>query len=77
MEAVEKLGGCPRLARGESDMKNVKVRDFQRFLRSNKHDGSSIDSYIKGANTVNQRTESWWGFLRKETMDCYITCLLI
>ncbi|XP_029975096.1 uncharacterized protein LOC115408457 [Salarias fasciatus] len=73
IEAVEKLGGCPRIARGDLGTENVKVRDFQRFLRRNIQDGSSIDSYIEGASTANQRIESWWGSLRKESMDFYIT----
>ncbi|KAK0145716.1 hypothetical protein N1851_015376 [Merluccius polli] len=73
MEAVQRLGGCPRIARGDKGTENVKVRDFQRFLRRNIHDGSAIDSYIDGASTANQRIESWWGFLRRESMEFYIS----
>ncbi|XP_061885060.1 uncharacterized protein LOC133635791 [Entelurus aequoreus] len=73
MEAVKKLGGCPRIVRGDRGTENVKVRDFQRFLRRNIHDGSGIDSYIEGASTANQRIESWWGFLRRESMEFYIS----
>ncbi|XP_062317543.1 uncharacterized protein LOC134021084 [Osmerus eperlanus] len=73
MEAVERTGGCPRIARGDRGTENVKVRDFQRFLRRNIHDGSAIDSYIEGASTANQRIESWWGFLRKESIEFYIS----
>ncbi|KAJ4931164.1 hypothetical protein JOQ06_025462 [Pogonophryne albipinna] len=35
-------------------------------------DGSAIDSYIEEASTANQRIESWWGFLRRESMEFYI-----
>ena len=73
MEAVQKFGGCPRIVRGDRGTENVKVRDFQHFLRRNIHDGSDIDSYIEGASTANQRIESWWGFLRKESMEFYIS----
>ena len=73
MEAVERAGGCPRIVRGDRGTENVKVRDFQRFLRRNIQDGSAIDSYIEGASTANQRIESWWGFLRKESMEFYIS----
>ncbi|XP_061745248.1 uncharacterized protein LOC133544166 [Nerophis ophidion] len=73
MEAVKKFGGCPRIVRGDRGTDNVKVRDFQRFLRRNIDDGSGIDSYIEGASTANQRIESWWGFLRRESMEFYIS----
>ncbi|XP_061739265.1 uncharacterized protein LOC133556012 [Nerophis ophidion] len=73
MEAVKKFGGCPRIVRGDRGTENVKVRDFQRFLRRNIDDGSGIDSYIEGASTANQRIESWWAFLRRESMEFYIS----
>lgn len=72
MDAVERQGGCPRIVRGDRGTENVKVRDFQRFLRRNLQDTSSIDSYIEGASTANQRIESWWGFLRRESLEFYI-----
>ncbi|KAF3836685.1 hypothetical protein F7725_004149 [Dissostichus mawsoni] len=53
IEAVEKLGGCPRIVRGDKGTENVKVRDVQRFVRRNIQDGSAIDSYIEGASTAN------------------------
>lgn len=73
MEAVQRLGGCPRIARGDRGTENVNVRDFQHFLCRNSHDGSGIDSYIEGASTANQRIESRWGFLRGESMEFYIS----
>ena len=73
MEAVQKFGGCPKIVRGDRGTENVKVRDFQHFLRRNIHDGSDVDSYIEGASTANQRIESWWGFLRWESMEFYIS----
>lgn len=56
-EAVQKLGGYPRIVRGEGGTENVKVRDFLCFLRHNIHDGSCIDSYTERKGTANQRTE--------------------
>lgn len=73
MEAVERLGGCPRIVRGDRGTENIKVRDFQRFLRRNIHDGSVIECYIEGSSTANQRIEYWWGFLRRESMEFYIS----
>nr|XP_029133925.1 uncharacterized protein LOC114920450 [Labrus bergylta] len=72
LEAVERQGGCPRIVRGDRGTENVKVRDFQRFLRLNLQDTSAIDSYIEGASMANQRIESWWGFLRRESLEFYI-----
>ena len=48
MEAVQRLGCCPRIVRGARGTENVKVRDFQRFLRRNIHDGSALPATSKG-----------------------------
>ncbi|XP_035989950.1 uncharacterized protein LOC118561813 [Fundulus heteroclitus] len=76
MDAVKKTDGCPRIVRGDRGTENVRVRDFQRFLRRDIQDDSDIDSYIEGASTSNQRIESWWGFLRRESMEFYISLLV-
>lgn len=73
VEAVESLGGYPRVVRGDLGTENGHVRDFQRFLHRNIHDGNAIDCYLDGASTANQRIESWWGFLRKECMEFFIS----
>lgn len=64
IEAVERLGGCPRVVRGD-----------QRFLYIN-HADETLDSYLDGASTANRRMEYWWGFLRKEYIFYYIFGLL-
>ncbi|KAK9978814.1 hypothetical protein ABG768_020552 [Culter alburnus] len=71
IEAVERLGGCPRVVRGDLGTENGHVRDFQRFFHIN-HADESLDSYLDGASTANQRIEYWWGFLRKECMEFWI-----
>lgn len=73
VETVESSGGCPRIIRGDCGTENGHVRDFQRLLRRNILQDSNIDSYIEGASTANQRIESWWGFLRKECMEFFIS----
>ncbi|XDV31298.1 hypothetical protein PO909_034017 [Leuciscus waleckii] len=73
METVESSGGCPRIIRGDCGTENGHVRDFQRFLRRNILQESNIDCYLQGASTANQRIESWWGFLRKESMEFLIS----
>ncbi|XP_066497496.1 uncharacterized protein [Hoplias malabaricus] len=70
IQAVQRLGGCPEIVRGDCGTENGHVRDFQFFLRRNRH--GSIESYLDGASTANQRIESWWGFLRKECMQFWI-----
>lgn len=72
IEAVERLGGCPRVVRGDLGTENGHVRDFQRFLHST-HADETLDSYLDGASTANQRIEYWWGFLRKECMEFWIS----
>lgn len=71
METVENLGGCPIIVRGDFGTENGHVRDFQRFLRRNVQ--QEYNSYMEGASTANQRIESWWGFLRKECMEFFIS----
>ncbi len=72
IEVVERLGGCPRVVRGDLGTENGHVRDFQRFLNIS-HEDETLDSYLEGASTANQRIEYWWGFLRKECMEFWIS----
>ncbi|CAJ1057660.1 uncharacterized protein LOC119777619 [Xyrichtys novacula] len=55
---------------------NVVVRDLQQHLRRNDVDDRAVEgSYITGASTANQRIESWWGVMRKEGIEPWITLL--
>ncbi|XP_054641995.1 uncharacterized protein LOC129187166 [Dunckerocampus dactyliophorus] len=73
IEAVQRLGGCPRIVRGDPGTENGHVRDFQRLLVPIPPDGT-VDSYLEGASTANQRIESWWGFLRRQCVEFWL-CL--
>ncbi|KAF3832661.1 hypothetical protein F7725_026326 [Dissostichus mawsoni] len=73
MEAVQRLGGCPRLVRGDLGTENGYVRGIQRFLVPTSPDGTH-ESYLEGASTANQRIEYWWGFLRRECAEFWM-CL--
>ncbi|XP_065129177.1 uncharacterized protein [Paramisgurnus dabryanus] len=74
VETVERLGGCPRLVRTDMGTENVVVRDIQRYLRRNGEDDRAAErSYITGKSTANQRIESWWGVMRKEGIEYWIT----
>lgn len=75
IEAVQRLGGCPRVVRGtETDLgtENCFVRDFQRFLVPADRDGT-LDSYLEGASTAKQRIEYWWGFLRRQYAEFWLS----
>jgi hypothetical protein len=72
IEAVQHLGGCPRVVRGDLGTENGYVRGFQRFLVPIQPD-CTIDSYLEGASTANQRIEYWWGFFRRECVEFWLT----
>ena len=75
MDAVESLGGGPRVVRGDMGTENGHVREMQRFLRRNHEDAMGGElSYLEGRSTANQRIEYWWNFLRRECTDFWI-CL--
>lgn len=74
LEAVSQVQGCPTLLRGDRGTENVRVRQFQRFLRRDGMDNRAGDaSYIEGPSTANQRIEYWWNFLRRECTDFWIS----
>ncbi|KAK2853351.1 hypothetical protein Q5P01_006012 [Channa striata] len=64
MESVQRLGGCPRVVRG--DLRN---REWlcQRL--------SAFSPYLEGASTANQRIEYWWGFLRRQCVQFWLALL--
>ncbi|XP_035805796.1 uncharacterized protein LOC111571037 [Amphiprion ocellaris] len=73
IEAVQRLGGCPRVVRGDPGTENGHVRGFQRVLVPTNAD-DPLDSYLEGASTANQRIEYWWRFLRSECVEFWL-CL--
>ncbi|KAJ8017685.1 hypothetical protein HOLleu_44735 [Holothuria leucospilota] len=71
--AVNSVGGCPRIVRGDLGTQNCAVRDMQFLLRRNGQDRHAADrSFVYGKSTSNQRIEFWWGILRKECADFWI-----
>ncbi|XP_070411871.1 uncharacterized protein [Nothobranchius furzeri] len=72
VDAVQRLEGCPRIVRGDLGTENGHVRGFQRFLVPINLDGS-VDSYLEGASTANQRIEYWWGFLRNQCVEFWMS----
>lgn len=72
IEAVRHLRGCPRAVRGDLRTENCFVRDFQHFLVPADRD-STLDRYLEGASTANQRLEYWWGFLRRQCAEFWLS----
>ena len=66
LQSVKECGGCPHIVRGDFGTENGHVQDFQHFLQQHDTDSLVQTAYIEEASTLNQRIESWWGFLRKE-----------
>ncbi|CAJ1057724.1 uncharacterized protein LOC110369479 [Xyrichtys novacula] len=60
------------IVRGDLGTENGYVRDFQRFLVPIHPDGT-VDSYLEGASTANQRIEYWWGFLRNQCVEFWMS----
>ena len=73
LNAVAKLGGCPRRVRADMGTKNGDVAQIQMFLRRNDDEiFSGPKSFLYGASTRNQRIEAWWGYLRKHCMQYWM-----
>jgi hypothetical protein len=70
LEAVTVYDGCPLSVRGDFGTENTYVKEFQRLLRINTN--SCRPPYIDGASTLNQRIESWWGYLRRQCVQYWI-----
>ncbi|XP_060912008.1 uncharacterized protein LOC132988566 [Labrus mixtus] len=76
VEAMEEVGGGPRIVRTDQGTENVVVRDIQVFMRRDGLDRRAAEqSHIGGASTANQRIESWWGVMRKEGIEYWIQLL--
>lgn len=76
VEAIEQVGGYPRLLRTDMGTENAVIRDMQLYLRRNDEDDrAGENSYITGKSTANQRIESWWGLMRREGVEYWIQLL--
>jgi hypothetical protein len=69
LETVEKYGGTAKVIRGDFGTENTLVKELQRWFK--RDSGDNID-YIEGASTLNQRIESWWGYLRRQHIQYWI-----
>lgn len=66
VDAVSKIGGCPKIVRADMGTENGTVRQLQIFLREDDVTCNPHSVFLYGTSRCNQRIESWWGILRKE-----------
>ncbi|KAJ8676986.1 hypothetical protein QAD02_012773 [Eretmocerus hayati] len=73
LKTVKKLRCVPTMGRSDCGGENTLIGSLQICLRS-KHDDrlAGPKSYYAGTSTKNQRIESFWGHLRKHSMDYWI-----
>ena len=72
MDAVQRLEGCPFIICTDPGTETVTIRDCHRYLlRDLDPDGAFV--YMSGSSTANQRIESFWGQLRKECVEYWLT----
>lgn len=72
MNAVQSLHGCPVIVRSDPGTENTTIRDCHRYLlRDVDPDGAFV--YLSGCSTANQRIESFWGQLRKQSVEYWLT----
>ncbi|KAJ8667781.1 hypothetical protein QAD02_009444 [Eretmocerus hayati] len=73
LEAVAETQGVPTLVRFDYGTENVIIETLQSSLREEHEDNLSGDnSFLYGESTHNQRIESYWGQMRKHSMNFYI-----
>lgn len=74
LQAVQTLRGCPQRIRADAGTENRHIEQMQIFLRSNHPDQyAGQKSFIYGTSTTNQRIEWWWGLLRRQGVQHWIS----
>lgn len=70
IKTVREQGGCPRRIRADLGTENGTVRELQIILRD--CEDNTNDAFLYGTSKCNQRIESWWGILRKESAQFWM-----
>jgi len=74
INAVDQLGGCPQLMRADRGKENDIVRQMQTFfgeIQADRNTGET--SFLYGRSTANQRIENWWGSLRRQLTEFWVS----
>lgn len=70
IDTVREVGGCPRFINADLGTENGTVRELQVALRD--CDGHETHTFLYGTSKCNQRIESWWNIIRKESAQFWI-----
>lgn len=73
VDAVTEQAGCPKLIRVDAGTENGGIKDIQESLMGQGRNGEQR-TWLQGKSTLNQRIESFWSHLRKESLEFWI-CL--
>jgi len=74
LETVRQLGGSPVRCRCDLGTENVLLEELQPLFAVNYDPDSADEScLLYGKSTSNQRIESWWGILRRQASDWWIS----
>lgn len=74
IEAVKRKQGCPQRIRADMGTENSYIEQMQVFLRRTHDDElAGSKSFLYGKSTHNQRIEWFWGLVRKEMSQFYIS----
>ena len=73
LDTVKNLTFVPTIIRSDKGSENALIESLQIGLRTSHSDKFAGEkSYIKGRSVKNQRIESYWGQMRRHTVDYYI-----
>ena len=73
LETVLQLKTLPIIVRCDKGTENIHIAKIQPFLRSDHDDMfSGNDSFLYGKSTGNQRIESWWCILRRQSANFWM-----
>ena len=70
IDTVREHGGCPRRIRADFGTENSSVRELQVALRDCA--GRESCAFLYGTSQCNQRIESWWNLVRKQTIQFWM-----
>ncbi|CAC5385093.1 unnamed protein product [Mytilus coruscus] len=70
IDTVREVGGYPRCIRADLGTENGIIRELQVALRD--CDGHETNAFLYGTSKCNQRIESWWNILRKESAQFWM-----
>ena len=68
LQSVKELGGCPFRVRTDFGTENGNMEVMQRVFRQD-----APACFLYGSSQLNQRIESWWGILRRQCIQFWMS----